>query len=230
MGAIYANRAEAGVALAVKLSRFANRSDVVVLGLPRGGVPVAFEIAKALKAPLDALVVRKLGVPGHEELAFGAIAEGGFKVINKGMLGGLNLSDTAVDEVIAREKVELERRLCLYKPSGHGPTLEGKIVILVDDGLATGATMEAAVKAVDACAPKEIVVAAPVAPGESCGDFGGVNNVTCVCVANPEPFYSIGLFYTDFTETPDDVVTDLLTRSKEPGFSGIATKSQGGNR
>lgn len=230
MGHKYADRAEAGAALAAKLSQYADRRDVVVLGLPRGGVPVAFEVAKALKAPLDALVVRKLGVPGHEELAFGAIAEGGFKVVNKGMLGGLNLSDAAVDEVIAREKVELERRQCLYKPGGGGLSLGGKIVILVDDGLATGATMEAAVKAVDACGPKEIVVAAPVAPYESCDSFGGVHNVRCVCSMNPEPFYSIGLYYTDFTETPDEVVTDLLRRSRESEFGGGAVAAQGGDR
>ena len=228
MGEKYADRAEAGIALAAKLAEYADRDDVVVLGLPRGGVPVAFEIARALRAPLGTLVVRKLGVPGHEELAFGAIAEGGFKVVNADMLGGLNLSDAAIDEVIAREKIELERRRCAYSSGGPAPDIEDKVVIIVDDGLATGATMEAAVKAVDAHSPKAIVVAAPVAPHESCYDFGRTRNVSCVCAMNPEPFYSVGLYYTDFTETPDHVVTDLLKRARGPEFRNAAAASQGG--
>lgn len=213
MGEKFADRAEAGAALAAKLSKYAGRDDVAVLGLPRGGVPVAFEVAKALHAPLDTIVVRKLGVPGHEELAFGAIAEGGHKVVRKDMLAGLNMSDAAVDEVVAREKVELERRHCLYKGSRGELDLKDKVVIIVDDGLATGATMEAAVKAVDACKPKEIVVAAPVAPRESCYDFGEAERVSCICAVNPEPFCSVGLYYTDFAETPDKIVTELLEKA-----------------
>lgn len=228
MGEIYADRAEAGIALAAELTEYAHRDDVVILGLPRGGVPVAFEIARVLKAPLGTLVVRKLGVPGHEELAFGAIAEGGFKVVNQDMLDGLNLSDAAIDEVIAREKVELERRRCAYTAGVPAADVEDKVVIIVDDGLATGATMEAAVKAVDARSPKAIVVAAPVAPPGSCRDFGHVRKVRCVCAVNPEPFYSVGLYYTDFTETPDHVVTDLLKRANAEDLVGTATTGQGG--
>jgi predicted phosphoribosyltransferase len=187
---------------------------------------VAYEIAQRIGAPLDVLVVRKLGVPGHEELAFGALAEGGCRIVKADMLEGLNLSEAAVDEVIAREAIELERRRDTYRAGRAVPDLEGKVVIIVDDGLATGATMEAAVKAVDARHPKEIVVAAPVAPYEACLDFGKARNVSCVCARNPEPFYSVGLYYTDFSETPDSIVTELLRLSREPRPDTVA--AQGG--
>lgn len=224
MDGVFADRREAGVALADKLAEYAGRDDVVVLALPRGGVPVAYEIARRLRAPLDVLVVRKLGVPGHEELAFGAIAEGGHRTVNKEMLEGLNLSETAVDEVIARECIELERRRAAYRAGGMSPDLCGKVVILVDDGLATGATMEAAIKAVRAGGADKIVVAAPVAPYESCLGLGKSRDVSCICASNPEPFYSVGLYYTDFSETPDNIVIELLKLSREPRAESAAVK------
>lgn len=210
----YSDRAEAGRELADKLSVYQDRGDVVVLGLSRGGVPVAFEVAKTLNAPMDVMVVRKLGVPGHEELAFGAIASGGHRVLNKQMLEGLNLSDACVDEIIAREGIELERRTKLYnggRPKSH---LVDKVVIIVDDGLATGSSMEAAVRAASAERPKEIVVAAPVAPRSEHFDFGDARNVKCVFSRTPEPFYAVGLYYADFSETSDEAVIDLLRRAR----------------
>lgn len=211
----YEDRAAAGRDLARRLTEYTGRDDVVVLGLTRGGVPVAFEIAGALRAPLDVMVVRKLGVPGHEELAFGAIACGGHRVLNKEMMAGLNLSEACVDEIIAREGVEIERRLRLYNRSFKHECLTDKTVILIDDGLATGATMEAAVKSVRAQRPKEVVVAAPVAPLGACEQFTKDGDVKCICARTFEPFYAIGLYYVDFAETSDDDVIELLGRSRD---------------
>lgn len=214
-GTKYADRAEAGRDLARRLSEYRDRGDVVVLGLSKGGMPVAFEVARDLKAPLDVIVVRKLGVPGHEELAFGALATGGHRVLNRQMLEGMNLSETCVDEIIAREGVELERRIALYNADRPPRSLTGKAVLIIDDGLATGASMEAAVKAVSAARPKEIVVAAPVAPEMSELDFGDAGNVRCVFSRTPDPFYAVGLHYLDFSETSDDAVVELLRKAKE---------------
>lgn len=211
---IYANRSEAGHVLAEKLIELKGRKDVVVVGLVRGGVPVAFEVAQALDAPLDVMVVRKLGIPGHEELAFGAIASGGHRVVMAEMLSGLNLSQACVDEIIVREGVELERRSKLYNGTSPHLSLCGRTVVLVDDGLATGATMEVAVKAVDAQRPTEIIVAAPVAPAASCEGFKNLKHVRCVFANTVEPFYAVGLYYHDFAETPDKIVIDLLAKAR----------------
>ena len=202
------DRTHAGRLLAGKLGRYRDNPDVIVLALPRGGVPVAFEVAKALNAPLDVFIVRKLGVPGHEEYAMGAIASGGVRVMNPDV-AGMRLPESAVEAVAAREQKELERRERLYR--GDRPPLElaGRIVILVDDGLATGSTMRAAAIAVKQQKPSRSVVAVPVAAPATCEQFRAeVDEV--VCAITPEPFRAVGLWYEDFTQTTDDEVHALL--------------------
>src|SRR5688572_17958214 len=195
----FANRINAGRALAKKLNHYANRSDVVVLALPRGGVPVAYEVARALGAPLDIFLVRKLGVPGYEELAMGAIATGGVRVLNDPLVGGLRIPDYIVDEVAAREQQELERRERLYRGDRPAPEVRGRTVILVDDGLATGATMLAAVKALRQQQPARIVVAVPTASPETCEEMRAeVDDV--ICAITPEPFHAVRLWYQDFSQ------------------------------
>ena len=210
----FQNRAEAGRVLAGELRRFANRDDVVVYALPRGGVPVAYEVAKALHVPLDVLLVRKLGVPEHEELAFGAIAGGGIRVLNEGLMAELNLSEGAVQEIIDRETTEIERRRNLYVGRRRAFDPAGQLVIIVDDGLATGSTMEAAVNAIKVRGPKEVVVAAPVASRSTFNYFNRRQGVSCVCADVPEPFYSVGLFYRDYSQTTDEEVSLLLKRAE----------------
>jgi predicted phosphoribosyltransferase len=204
----FQDRTHAGKLLAGKLERYRDNPDVIVLALPRGGVPVAFEVAKALNAPLDVFIVRKLGVPGHEEYAMGAIASGGVRVMNPDV-AGLQIPDSAVEAVAAREQKELQRRERLYR--GDRPPLElaGRIVILVDDGLATGSTMRAAAIAVKQQKPARSVVAVPVAAPDTCEQFRAeVDEV--VCAITPEPFRAVGLWYQDFTQTADDEVHALL--------------------
>ncbi len=209
----FRNRREAGKQLAEHLRSYADREDVVVLGLPRGGIPVAFEVASALGAPLDSFAVRKLGVPGQEELAFGAIATGKIRVLNESLVRGLRLTDPVIERITAREQEELDRREAAYRDHRPQFDLRGKTVIVVDDGLATGATMRAAVSALKTRQTKEIVVAVPVGSADTCEDIGRTVDVVCVCAATPEPFYGVGMWYDDFSQTTDSEVRELLARS-----------------
>jgi putative phosphoribosyl transferase len=206
---LFQNRTDAGRQLASQLHDYANREDVIVLGLPRGGVPVAYEVAQALNVPLDIFLVRKLGVPGHEELAMGAIASGGTIVLNREVLDLLPDAEGYVKAVAVREKVELDRRERAYRGSRPHPDLTNRIVILVDDGLATGASMRAAADALRAHDVARIVVAVPVAARETCAAIRKQVDET-VCVATPELFYAVGMWYRDFSPTTDDEVRELL--------------------
>ena len=208
---IFANRAEAGRSLAWRLQKFANRQDVLVLGVPRGGVPVAFEVAKDLQVPLDVLVLRKLGVPGHQELAFGAIALGGTRILDRHVLREANISSSDVEAVTARERLELLRREEKFRGNLPPLALSGKTVILVDDGIATGASLLAGIRAVRAMEPARIVVAVPVAPPDTCERLADeVDEI--ICVATPEPFGAVGQFYDEFSEVNDQDVVKLLAQ------------------
>ena len=212
---LFRNRREAGRALAMEVARL-RLPNAVILGLPRGGIPVGYEVALFLRAPLDVFVVRKLGVPGFEELAMGAIASGGVRVLNQNVLDGLAVPTHAVDAVVARERLELERRVLEYRRNRGPLVLTNQTVVLVDDGLATGATMRAAALAVRAFGPKRVVAAVPVGAPESLAALSElVNDV--VSVAAPEGFDSVGAWYVDFTQTTDAEVRDLLTRSRFDG-------------
>jgi predicted phosphoribosyltransferase len=215
-GSRFRNRREAGRFLAAKLAAYAKRPDTIVLALPRGGVPVAYEVAQALEAPLDVFLVRKLGVPGHEEFAMGAIATGGLRVINQDVVRGLRIPPATLDAIAAREQQELERRERLYRGDRPAPDVRGRTVILVDDGLATGATMYAAVKALKQQGAGRVVVAVPIAPPETCDQLREVVD-DVVCAVTPEPFHAVGLWYEDFSQTTDDEVRDLLARSARVG-------------
>jgi predicted phosphoribosyltransferase len=206
----FKDRREAGRKLGEILWKFKNDNRVVVLALPRGGVPVGHEVAAALNAPLDVFVVRKLGVPGHEELAFGAIATGGVTVFNEGVLRSLQIPGKLLDSVIETERNELERRERLYREGRPPLDVKGKVVIVVDDGLATGSTMAAAVKSLREIGPSEIVVAVPVASREACEEFELYTKARCICVATPEPFYGVGMWYEDFSQTSDTEVREIL--------------------
>jgi predicted phosphoribosyltransferase len=206
----FANRAAAGRELASRLSDYSGRTDVVVLGLPRGGVIVAREVAAHLHAPLDVMPVRKLGVPGHPELAMGAIAPDGVQVLSDDLIHELQIPRALVDRVAAREQAELERRTRLYRDSRPAISLRDMIAILVDDGLATGSTMRAAVVAVRAQRPSSVVVAVPVGARESCEDLRRTAD-RVVCPLTPDPFNAVGLWYDDFTETTDEDVRAVLT-------------------
>ncbi len=210
----YYDRREAGKLLATYLQTYAQRPDVLVLGLARGGVAVAAEIAEALHAPLDVFVVRKLGVPGHEELAMGAIASGGVRVVNENVLRSMSLSSEVLEEVAAVEEPELERREKLYRGNRPPLEVEGRIVIVVDDGLATGATMRAAVAALREHNPAWIVVAVPVAARDTASEFQmTVDEV--ICARTPEPFLAVGLSYDHFPQLTDAEVRDLLQQNAE---------------
>jgi putative phosphoribosyl transferase len=208
----FRDRSDAGRRLAARLTRYAGRSDVLVLALPRGGVPVAFEVAQALGAPLDVFLVRKLGMPGHEEFAIGAIASGGVRVVNEETLRDYGISAQQVDAVAEAEQRELERRERQYRGLRPFPSVAGRTVILIDDGLATGSTMRAAVRALREEGPARIVVAVPTAPPETCADLRAIVE-DVVCLMTPEPFYAVGLWYEDFAQTTDDEVRDLLERA-----------------
>jgi putative phosphoribosyl transferase len=211
---IFRNRTEAGRRLARELEHYAGRPDVVVLGLPRGGIPVAYEVARGLQAPLDVFVVRKLGMPGQEELAIGAIATGGVRVVNDDLLARLRVPPQIVDEIAAREEHELERRERAYRgPRGPLP-LAGSTVILVDDGLATGASMRAAAMALRRLSPARIVVAVPVGAAETCAELARLVD-EMVCAETPEPFWAVGNWYEDFSQTSDEEVHLLLERARE---------------
>lgn len=209
----FADRAEAGRRLAAKLAKYARRDDVLVLALPRGGVPVGYEIARALDVPLDVFVVRKIGVPWHEELAMGAIASGGVRLLDPDVIRIADVDPAEVEEMTEREHLEVERRERLYRGNRPFPDLRGKTVIIVDDGLATGSTMQVAVAALRKENPARIVVAVPVAARETCAAFENIVN-EIVCEITPEPFAAVGLWYDDFSQTSDDDVHDLLTRAR----------------
>ena len=208
----FRDRAEAGRVLAAKLGEYANRGDVVVLALPRGGVPIGFEVAKALNAPLDVFVVRKLGLPGQEELAMGAIASGGARVLNRELIRAVGIPAEVVEQVTQEEQRELERREREYRDGRPPVNVRGQAVILVDDGLATGSSMRVAVLALKQKEPAQIVVAAPVAPRESCAELEAVAD-RVVCAITPEPFWGVGQWYADFSQTSDEEVRGLLRRA-----------------
>lgn len=223
----FANRQEAGRELATMLHAFANRPDVVVLALPRGGVPVAFEVAEALHAPLDVFIVRKLGLPDNEEYAVGAIATGGVTTIDWRIADAVRITDNALDKLIARERVELERRERLYRGQRPAPVVKGRTVIVVDDGLATGATMHAAVVALRRLNPARIVVATPVASREADATLRGVADA-CMTAYLPAQLYSVGLWYEDYEQTTDEEVLDLLERAARRSSPSRPAATAGG--
>jgi putative phosphoribosyl transferase len=210
----FPNRVEAGRQLAQKLEKYAGRDDVIVLGLPRGGVPVANEVAKLLGAPLDVFIVRKLGVPGFEELAAGAIASGGVRVLNEDVMRAIPHADQAIQTVTARETAELQRREQTYREDRAPQELRHRIAILVDDGLATGATMRAAVKALRQREAAKIVVAVPVGPPDTCHEIEEQADET-ICLSMPEFFQAVGQYYDDFSQTTDEDVRELLGRAAQ---------------
>jgi putative phosphoribosyl transferase len=209
----FRDRTAAGQLLAAKLAGYANRPDVLVLALPRGGVPVAFEVARALHAPLDVMIVRKLGVPGYEELAMGAIASGGVRVINDDVVQMLRISEEMINQVAAHEQREVERRERLYRGDRPAYDVQGRTVLLVDDGMATGATMRAAVAAVRQQQPARIVIAVPVAASATCEEFvAEVDEL--VCLLRPEDFFAVGFWYENFLQTTYEEVHDLLDQAR----------------
>jgi putative phosphoribosyl transferase len=210
---VFRDRRHAGRVLAQVLTGHANRSDVIVLALPRGGVPVAYEVAATLHAPLDVFVVRKLGIPGNEEYAMGALATGGVRILNDNVTRILEIPADAVEAVVRTEQRELDRRERLYRDARPPPALRGRTVILVDDGLATGSTMLAAVKAVRTQDPQRIVAAVPTASAETCEELRAVADEV-VCVNTPRPFRAVGQWYENFEQTTDDEVLLLLASSR----------------
>jgi putative phosphoribosyl transferase len=216
---IFHDRTDAGRKLAAQLQQYGKgRSDVTVLGIPRGGMPVAFEVATALNAPLDLFIARKLGVPGQEELAFGAIASGGVRVLDPEIVEAVGISERRIEEITGRERSELERREQAYR--GDRPPVEvyGRTAILVDDGIATGSSMRAAIFALRALRPERIIVAVPVAPPSTCKRLR-LEVDELVCVATPEFFDAIGRFYEDFSQVSDQEVRNLLQRAPRPTTS-----------
>jgi putative phosphoribosyl transferase len=223
----YADRAEAGRVLAEKLKPLAGRPELVVLALPRGGVPVGYEIARRLGAPLDVFVVRKLGVPGHEELAMGALASGGVRVLNEQLIGELGIPDRIIEAATLREQNELERRERAYRGTRPAPDLRGKTVVLVDDGLATGNTMRAAVEAVRAQGPARVIVAVPVAARVSCEELAEIADEV-ICGRTPEPFRAVGLWYDDFEQISDAEVGAILSQAQDRADAARAAATSEG--
>ncbi|HXD16661.1 MAG TPA: phosphoribosyltransferase [Vicinamibacterales bacterium] len=208
----FRDRRDAGRVLASQLQSYADRDDVIVLALPRGGVPVAYEVASALGAPLDVFLVRKLGTPGHRELAMGAIASGGVRVLNDDVVRWYGIPDSAIETIAREETEELERRERAYRLDRPAPDLANRIVIVVDDGLATGSTMRAAAQAVRAHGPSRVIVAVPVGARQTCSEIAAVADEV-VCARMPEPFSAVGQWYLDFDQTEDVEVRDLLQKS-----------------
>jgi predicted phosphoribosyltransferase len=210
--AIFHDRSHAGRKLAEKLTAYRDRRNVIVLALPRGGVPVACEVALALNAPVDIFIVRKLGVPGQEELALGAIASGGIRILNDEIIHQLNIPQRVIEAITQQELQELERRERAYR--GNRPPLEVRdhIVILIDDGLATGASMRAAVKGLRTRNPRWLVVAVPTAASEICEEFERIAD-EMICATTPEPFYGVGMWYEDFSQTTDEEVQKILEKT-----------------
>jgi len=219
---LFRDRRDAGRALAARLEAWAGRPDVVVLGLPRGGVPVAFEVAHGLRAPLDVFLVRKLGLPGHEELGFGAIASGGVRVLNEDMVRALGLPTDVIEAVTATELKELERRERAYRGNRSSVDVRGRTAILVDDGLATGASMRAAIVALRRRQPARVVVAVPLGAAETCQAMVAEADEV-VCARTPEPFHAVGLWYEDFDQTTDEEVQDLLARAADAAVPKLAS-------
>lgn len=210
---LFKDRVDAGRKLARELSKYANRSDVLILALPRGGVPVAFEVAKELNVKMDVFIVRKLGVPGNEELAMGAIASDNIRVLNEDIVRSFQIPERVIDKVAENELRELERREHAYRGDRPKPEISGSIIILIDDGLATGATMRAAAAALKTKNPTKIVVAVPTAAPDTCEFFRReIDEV--ICVATPEPFYGVGAWYEDFSQTSDKEVCELLDKAR----------------
>lgn len=214
MPAYFLDRRDAGRRLARELSGYANRADVIVLALPRGGVPVGYEVAAALHVPLDVFIVRKLGLPGHEELAMGAIASGGVRIVDEHTLRAAGVTEEDLRRVTAVEQAELERREQQYRGERPFPDLTGKTVLLVDDGLATGSTMRAAVAALREEGPSRVVVAVPVAANDTCDAFRQIAD-DIICAVIPEPFYAVGAWYANFSQTTDAEVHHLLARARD---------------
>jgi putative phosphoribosyl transferase len=210
---VFRDRTEAGRALAARLADYADRPDVLVLALPRGGLPVGYEVARALHVRMDVFVVRKLGVPGHEELAMGAIASGDVRVLNQELIDYVGVPKEIIDHVTAIERRELRRREQLYRDDRPPPELRGRCVILVDDGLATGATMRAGVEALRRAQCARIVVGVPLAASDTCEELRKTADEV-VCVATPEPFFGVGLWYEDFAQLTDEQVRELLARAE----------------
>lgn len=210
----YRDRRHAGAELAARLAHFKGRDDVVVLALPRGGVPVAVEVARALDAPLDIFLVRKLGVPGHRELAMGAIASGGVRVLNEEVVRWYRIPEAVIDDTAREEEAELERRERAYRDGRSPVVIRDRIVLLIDDGLATGSSMRAAVQAVRAQKPARVVVAVPVGAPDTCREFAEVAD-EIVCARTPEPFSAVGQWYRDFSQTTDEEVRALLQQAPE---------------
>lgn len=210
----FLNRTEAGRALGRKLEHYAERPGTLILALPRGGVPVAFEAAKMLRLPLDVFIVRKLGVPGHEELAFGAIASGGGRVLNDSVVSTFKLSPATIQSVTQKETQELQRREFLFRGDKPPVEVQGKIVLIIDDGLATGASMRAAIQALKLLHPSRIIVAVPIGSSETCEELqSDVDEV--VCARTPSPFMAVGFWYNNFTQTSDAEVRALLKQTEE---------------
>ena len=214
METIYQDRHDAGKKLAERLSAYAHRPDVLVLALPRGGVPVAYEVARRLNAPLDAFIVRKLGVPDYEELAMGALASGGIRVLNNDVIHTLHIPKSVIEEVAATEQRELKRREQLYRDGRPTPDVKGRTVILIDDGLATGATMRAALQALQYQQPDRLIVAVPVAAPQTCLELlSEADDV--ICALMPDPFFAVGFWYQNFAQTSDQEVHDLLAQAAQ---------------
>jgi len=211
---VFRDRTDAGRALAERLMKYANQPDILVLALPRGGVPVGFAVASALRAPLDVFLVRKLGVPGHEELALGAIASGGIRVFNEDVIERLQIPDEVIDQVTLQEQKELQRRERAYRGTRPAADISHRTIILVDDGLATGASMRAAVMAVRERQPRQIVVAVPVGAPDTCEELKEETDEV-ICVDMPEPFHGVGAWYNDFSQTTDEEVRELLLQAEQ---------------
>ena len=225
---MFRDRVEAGDVLAERLRHYAGRPDLLVLALPRGGVPVAARVAEALGAPLDVFVVRKLGVPGHEELAMGAIASGGVRVVNQQVVGRLGLDEAVLERVAEAEGRELERRERSYREGRGPPDLAGRVVILVDDGLATGSTMRAAVAAARLLDPARVVVAVPTAPASTCQQLRGEADEV-ICATTPRPFRAVGYSYRSFPQTVDEEVTAILRSTRTAPPLGGDERGSGGD-
>ncbi|TGC11002.1 phosphoribosyl transferase [Methanolobus halotolerans] len=213
---LFRDRSDAGRRIAEEFSEYSGRSDVLLLALPKGGVPVAFEVAKKLGIKLDVFIIRKLKVPGHEEVAMGAIASGGVRVLDMNIMKNLHIQDNTIATVAATEQEELQRKERLYRKDRPEQDIEGKTIILIDDGITTGVTMNAAVSAVKARKPSGIIVAIPTGPFDVCERLSKkVDNA--ICLTNPEPFYAVSASYADFFQITDKEVCDLLEKSSDPG-------------